>query len=330
MSPCFGGFVPRCLETRWATLNWCFARLNTRWTKNLWPQISNKRRSKQILARIRGHLADLATALERVANACVKGKIKIISKSVIWWNEKTLSDDHHLALSTRMDQQQRNLSNDLDTLKKLMLGERLQDSSCPDEKSGPFVKQTNTQAIRIATSHRIPCREWCPCACHATQKLKLNAPGMMKSVLDKLFLCYFGFPVSTNHATLEIAKIDKTSLLSWNTDFLSDLHRWSWSCFLRICRVRCLKFQLSLTRRVSDDSSQYHWQCKKISTMYNTYSVKAWSAQGTWATLEVYLVASKYTVWYCENILLSLILVSAYDDMHDHEIVQFLINQEYV
>jgi hypothetical protein len=58
-----------------------------------------------------------------------------------------------------MDQQQQNLSDDLDTLKKLMLGERLQDSSCPDEKSEPFGKQTNTQAIRIATSHRISCRE---------------------------------------------------------------------------------------------------------------------------------------------------------------------------
>lgn len=45
---------------------------------------------EQILARTKGHLADLAKALERVANACAGGKAKIISKSAIWWKEKTL------------------------------------------------------------------------------------------------------------------------------------------------------------------------------------------------------------------------------------------------
>lgn len=45
---------------------------------------------KQILARTKGHLAGLAKALERVANACAGGKVKIISESAIWWKEKTL------------------------------------------------------------------------------------------------------------------------------------------------------------------------------------------------------------------------------------------------
>jgi len=45
---------------------------------------------EQILARTKGHLADLAKALERVANACAGGKVKIISKSAIWLKEKTL------------------------------------------------------------------------------------------------------------------------------------------------------------------------------------------------------------------------------------------------
>ena len=45
---------------------------------------------EQILVRTRDHLAGLAKALERVANACAGGKIKIISKSNIWWKEKTL------------------------------------------------------------------------------------------------------------------------------------------------------------------------------------------------------------------------------------------------
>lgn len=45
---------------------------------------------EQILVRTNGHLADLAKALERVANACAGGKVKVISKSAIWWKEKTL------------------------------------------------------------------------------------------------------------------------------------------------------------------------------------------------------------------------------------------------
>jgi len=50
---------------------------------------------EQILARTKSHLADLAKALERVANACAGGKVKIISKTAIWWKEKTLFQGFH-------------------------------------------------------------------------------------------------------------------------------------------------------------------------------------------------------------------------------------------
>lgn len=54
------------------------------------PAESDQQSLEQILARTKGHLADLAAALERVANACAGGKTKIISKSTIWWKEKSL------------------------------------------------------------------------------------------------------------------------------------------------------------------------------------------------------------------------------------------------
>ncbi len=50
---------------------------------------------ERILARTKSHLADLAKALERVANACAGGKVKIISKTAIWWKEKTLFQGFH-------------------------------------------------------------------------------------------------------------------------------------------------------------------------------------------------------------------------------------------
>ena len=50
---------------------------------------------EQILARTKGHLVDLAKGLERVENACAGGKVKIISKSAVWWKEKALFQGFH-------------------------------------------------------------------------------------------------------------------------------------------------------------------------------------------------------------------------------------------
>lgn len=45
---------------------------------------------EQIQVRTKDHLTELAKALDRVANGCAGGKVKIISKSAIWWKEKTI------------------------------------------------------------------------------------------------------------------------------------------------------------------------------------------------------------------------------------------------
>lgn len=55
---------------------------------------------EQILARTKNNLTDLAKALERVANACAGGKVKIISQSAIWWKEKKLFQGFHEDLRT--------------------------------------------------------------------------------------------------------------------------------------------------------------------------------------------------------------------------------------
>lgn len=103
--------------------------------------------------------------------------------------------DYQLALSTRMDQQHQDLSDRLDALGKLIFNGKLQDSSCRDQISIPSEKGTNTQSLRILTSHRIPCRSWCPCTCHAKRKLKLTAPGLIENVLGRMFVGYSGLPV---------------------------------------------------------------------------------------------------------------------------------------
>ena len=44
----------------------------------------------RLLAHAKNRLADLTKALERLSNVCDKGKIKVISKSTIWWREKVV------------------------------------------------------------------------------------------------------------------------------------------------------------------------------------------------------------------------------------------------
>lgn len=45
---------------------------------------------RHILEQGRNHLAELAKALERVANSCAGGRVKIISRSSVWLNEKNV------------------------------------------------------------------------------------------------------------------------------------------------------------------------------------------------------------------------------------------------
>jgi hypothetical protein len=48
---------------------------------------------RSILVRTKGHLVSLAKVVERVANACRGGKLSPISRTTIWWKEKTTFQD---------------------------------------------------------------------------------------------------------------------------------------------------------------------------------------------------------------------------------------------
>lgn len=162
--------------------------------------------------------------------------------------------DHQLALSTRMDQQHQDLSDRLDALGKLILNGQLQDSSRRDQVSIPSEKGTNTQTLRILTSHRIPCRSWCPCACHAKRKLKLTAPGMMESVLGKMFVGYSGLPVLNKPCDFRGCRDRQNATAT--------IEYWFPWWFVSMNSKLCLtylpwtgpQFQISTTRRIPDDS----------------------------------------------------------------------------
>lgn len=174
--------------------------------------------------------------------------------------------DHQLALSTRMEQQQQDLSARLDALGKLILNGHLQDSSRRDQISIPSEKGINTQTLRISTSHRIPCRSWCPCACHAKRKLNLTAPGMMQSLLGKIFVGYSGLPVLNEACDFRGCRDRQNATAS--------IEYWFPWWFVSMNSKLCLTYlpwtgpqiYLSTTRRIPDDPCQSPLPCKGIST----------------------------------------------------------------
>lgn len=162
--------------------------------------------------------------------------------------------DHNLALSTRMDQQHQDLSDRLDALGNLILNGQLQDSSRRDQISILSEKRTNTQTLRILTSHRVPCRSWCPCACHAKRELKLTTSGMMESVLGKMFVGYSGLPVLNKPCDFRGCRDRQNAAAT--------IEYWFPWWFVSMNSKLCLtylpstgpQFQLSTTRRIPDDS----------------------------------------------------------------------------
>ena len=162
--------------------------------------------------------------------------------------------DHQLALSTRMDQQHQDLTDRLDALGKQLLNGQLQDSSRRDQISKSSEKGTINQTLRILASHRIPCRSWCPCACHAKRELRLTAPGMMESVLGKMFVGYSGFPVLNKPCDFRGCRDRQNATAT--------VEYWFPWWFLAMNSKLCLtylprtgpQFQLSTTRRIPDDS----------------------------------------------------------------------------
>jgi ankyrin repeat protein len=320
-----------------------------------------------VLARTKGHLADLTKALERVANACTGSKIKAISKSTIWLREKALFQtfrddigsvkatlililgtansqhlrhivlelqkvsvlttksghtnkstnqeltDNHLALSIRMDQQHQVLRDRMDALGKLFLTQHLRDAEFPhqDQMASLPKKGAHAQTVRVTTSHRLPCRSWCPCMCHTKRKLKLTPPRIVEGVLGRMFIGYSGLqlPKQTcnfrgcqdrQHATATV----EYWFPSWFVSMNLKLH-------LTYLPRTGPEFQLSTTRRVADDS-----QSITSAMQGNIEDLKHLFSQGLAGPRDV-----------SDSRGYSLMRWSLYGGMHNYKTVQYLINE---
>lgn len=164
--------------------------------------------------------------------------------------------DSNLALGNRMDQQHQALRDRIDALGRMFLTQHLQDQKVPKSDQGSSLpeKGTNTQTVRVVASHRLPCRSWCPCACHTKRKLKPIASGIMEGVLGRIFIGYSGLPLlkepcdfrgcrDRQHATSTV----EYWFPSWFVSMNLGLH------LIYLPRTGP-ELQLSTTRRVSDAS----------------------------------------------------------------------------
>lgn len=153
-----------------------------------------------------------------------------------------------------MDQHHQDLSDRLDAVRKLIPNGQLQNSSCLNQISIPSEKGTNNETLRVLTSLRIPCRSWCPSACHAKRQLNLTAPGMMESVLGKLFVGYSGLPVLNKPCDFRGCRDRQNVTVT--------IEYWFPWWFVSKNSKLCLTYlprtgpqlQLSTTRRIPDDS----------------------------------------------------------------------------
>lgn len=107
---------------------------------------------------------------------------------------QTLANQHD-AISSFIGQQYKDLNDRLNALGRLIVTEDLQNEKSPTGTLIPSESEANAETIRIAVSHRVPCRNWCPCVCHTKRKVKMTLPAVMASLLGTMFVGYTGMPV---------------------------------------------------------------------------------------------------------------------------------------
>lgn len=220
---------------------------------------------------------------------------------------------NHLALTTRIDRQHQLLSERIDEMGKLFLAQHLSVPEMPKIDSGSSLAVTgvNSQTVRVVTSHRPPCRSWCPCACHKKSKLKLTAPGLMEGVLGRMFVGYSGLPLLKQPCDFRGCRDRQNATATVEYWFPS----WFVSMNLRLHLTYLPRtgpeFQLSTTRRVADDS-----QSITFAMQGNIEGLKHLFTQGLAGPRDV-SDSRGYT----------LMRWALYGGMHNYETVQFLVNE---
>ena len=221
--------------------------------------------------------------------------------------------DKHLALCIRIDQQHQALRDRIDALGKLFPTQHPHDPETVNSAQiiSPPAQEGNNQTVRVVTSYRLPCRSWCPCACHTKRKLKLTTPGMMEGVLGRMFIGYSGLPLPKEPCDFRGCQDRQHATATVEYWFPSWFVSMNLKLYLTYLPRAGPEFQLSTTRRVPDTS-----QSIAFAMQGNIEGLKHLFAQGLARPRDV-SDSRGYT----------LMRWALYGGMHNYETVQFLINE---
>lgn len=157
-----------------------------------------------------------------------------------------------------MDQQYRGLNDKLDALSQLFVTEALQYQKESKETSISSEKTTSEspdiETLRVHFSHYIPCRNWCPCSCHAKRKLRVTVPGILESIFGKAFIGYTGLPILNNRCDFRGCRDQQKSAVTMEYWLLWWFVSKNLRLYIKDLSPTGPQLQLSTARRVSDAS----------------------------------------------------------------------------
>ncbi|EPS39909.1 hypothetical protein H072_6396 [Dactylellina haptotyla CBS 200.50] len=220
---------------------------------------------------------------------------------------------HQSALISLLDQQFGSMMDRFESLSQEVRSKLQNDGkgNMPPPYSSSAGDEATDEAVSVLVSPRSPCRNYCPCSCHAKKKGKIAAPGFVENLVGKLFVGYTGLPFLSKKCDFRGCKDQQTP--SATVEYWFPL--WFVSKNMRI-DLKYLpnlgpQLQLSTVRRVSDDSQSIAFAMKG-----NIDGLRYLFSQGLASPRDV-SNSRGYT----------LMRWALYGGMHQYETVQFLMSQ---
>jgi hypothetical protein len=107
--------------------------------------------------------------------------------------------DTYSAVTTRLDRNYSEFDQRIKGIEHLLLlggqSEKISHTKwvSASHETGPGTSST-IEAVKVTVSVPNTCSSWCPCSCHAKQKLEIAGRSMVDKVVGKMFLGYSGLP----------------------------------------------------------------------------------------------------------------------------------------
>jgi hypothetical protein len=166
--------------------------------------------------------------------------------------------DTYSAVTTRLDRNYYEFDERMKGIERLLLleGQAEKISSYTEEVSASHETSAGTssiiEAVKVTVSVPNACSAWCPCSCHAKQKLEIAGRSVVDKVVGKMFLGYSGLPYISKRCDFgDCAHGQKTKL---NVEYWFPW--WFMAMNLKISmqysRNTGPEMQLTTTRRIPD------------------------------------------------------------------------------